>query len=149
MSEITVSMVTQVVKLGTKFYFLSMILLWISGGNNTAEVIFLLDCSTSVTPMCFHDLTQFVKSVVESFTIGPDNIRVGVVPFSDDVYQTFGINRYNMTYQICAAIGKCTSTIRPSISKFYKVIYKELTLTCNITQYLSNIHNAWESIRQY
>lgn len=74
------------------------------GGNNTAEVIFLLDCSTSVTPMCFHDLTQFVKSVVESFTIGPDNIRVGVVPFSDDVYQTFGINRYNMTYQICAAI---------------------------------------------
>lgn len=99
--------------------------------------------------MCFHDLTQFVKSVVESFTIGPGNIRVGVVPFSDDVYQTFGINRYNMTYQICAAIGKCTSTIRPSISKFYKVIYKELTLTCNITQYLSNIHNAWEFIRQY
>lgn len=74
------------------------------GGNNTAEVIFLLDCSTSVTPMCFHYLTEFVKSVVESFTIGPDNIRVGVVPFSDDVYQAFGINKYNMTYQICAAI---------------------------------------------
>ncbi|XP_056009991.1 uncharacterized protein LOC125679923 isoform X3 [Ostrea edulis] len=74
------------------------------GGNNTAEVMFLLDCSTSVTPMCFHHLTQFVKSVVESFTIGPDNVRVGVIPYSDDVYQTFGINRYNLTHQICAAI---------------------------------------------
>lgn len=74
------------------------------GGNNAAEVIFLLDCSTSVTPMCFHYLTQFVKNVVESFTIGPENIRVGVVPFSDDVYQAFGINRFNLTYQICAAI---------------------------------------------
>ncbi|XP_062593126.1 uncharacterized protein LOC134254612 [Saccostrea cucullata] len=74
------------------------------GGNNSGEVIFVLDCSTSVTPMCFHYLTQFVKSVVESFTIGPDNIRVGVIPYSDDVYQAFGINRYNMTYQICSAV---------------------------------------------
>ncbi|XP_078327196.1 uncharacterized protein LOC111124933 isoform X1 [Crassostrea virginica] len=74
------------------------------GGNDTAEVIFLLDCSTSVTPMCFHYLTQFIKSVVESFSIGPSKIRVGVVPFSDDVYQAFGINKYSMAYQICAAI---------------------------------------------
>ena len=79
---------------------------FVLGGNDTAEVIFLLDCSTSVTPMCFHYLTQFIKSVVESFSIGPSNIRVGVVPFSDDVYQAFGINKYSMAYQICAAIGK-------------------------------------------
>lgn len=50
------------------------------------EVIFLLDCLMSVILMCFYDLIQFVKSVVELFIIGFDNIWVGVVFFSDDVY---------------------------------------------------------------
>lgn len=39
-----------------KFYFLLMILLWILGGNNMVEVIFLLDCLMSVILMCFYDL---------------------------------------------------------------------------------------------
>ena len=94
---------------------------FVLGGNDTAEVIFLLDCSTSVTPMCFHYLTQFIKSVVESFSIGPSNIRVGVVPFSDDVYQAFGINKYSMAYQICAAIGKYWAITLHSCQKLSSV----------------------------
>lgn len=89
------------------------------------EVIFLLDCLMSVILMCFYDLIQFVKSVVELFIIGFDNIWVGVVFFSDDVYQVFGINRYNMMYQICVVIGKCIFIIYFFMFKFYKVIYKE------------------------
>ncbi|KAK3086986.1 hypothetical protein FSP39_000065 [Pinctada imbricata] len=74
------------------------------GNGYTAEVIFVLDCSTSTGPLSFYHLMNFVKDVVSSVEIAPNKVRVGVVPYSDDVFQTFGITDHHMKHEVHSAI---------------------------------------------
>ena len=48
----------------------------------TADVFFLLDASHWVTKNDLKHILDFVKSFVDSFIYGPDNVRVGMTPYS-------------------------------------------------------------------
>jgi hypothetical protein len=41
-----------------------------SGNGNIAEIVFVLDCSTSIGQLGFRNLTQFVKDVISILDIG-------------------------------------------------------------------------------
>ena len=49
----------------------------------------------------------FVKDVVRSLHIGPDRVRVAVVPYNTDVFQAFGLLQYSTQEDIINAIGQC------------------------------------------
>ena len=51
----------------------------------------MLDCSSSVGPYALKHLTSFVKDVIRSFDVGQESTRVGVIPYNDDIFQSFGL----------------------------------------------------------
>ena len=46
------------------------------------DVVFIIDDSGSVTMEGFRNMTNFIADVISMYTIGPNNIQVGVVRFS-------------------------------------------------------------------
>ncbi|KAL4219316.1 dendrite reproteinration [Mactra antiquata] len=76
------------------------------GSRNTAEVIFALDCSTSTGIVGFHNLIKFVKNVIHMLDIGPDNTRVGMVPYNENIFSSFSITTYNNKTEIFEAISR-------------------------------------------
>ena len=67
----------------------------------------MLDCSTSLGIVGFHDQMTFVKDVVRTLQIGPDRVRVAVLPFNTDVFQAFGLLQHSTQEDIVKAIGQC------------------------------------------
>jgi hypothetical protein len=76
-----------------------------SGNGNIAEIVFVLDCSTSIGQLGFRNLTQFVKDVISILDIGPDRVRVGVLPYNEDIFQSFNITTYSTKHDLLNAIG--------------------------------------------
>ena len=76
-----------------------------AGSRNTAEVVFLLDCSTSTGIVGFHNLIKFVKDLIRSLDISPDRTRVGVIPFNEDVFSSFSLTKYDDKKGLLEAIG--------------------------------------------
>ncbi|KAJ8300377.1 hypothetical protein KUTeg_021896 [Tegillarca granosa] len=74
------------------------------GSGNTGELIFLLDCSSSIGKYNFLYLTSFVKDIISNFEIGPDRVRVGVIPFTDGIEHSFGITTYSTKQETLNAI---------------------------------------------
>ena len=60
-----------------------------------ADIQFLLDASGSVGAPDFSKQKSFVANFARSFTIGPNNIRIGVTTFSSAVHPQFSLNKYN------------------------------------------------------
>ncbi|XP_052221663.1 collagen alpha-1(XII) chain-like [Dreissena polymorpha] len=76
------------------------------GSRNTAEVVFVLDCSNNSDVVDFRDQIKFVRAVVDTLDIAPDRTRVGVVPYNEDVYNAFGINQYSNKGDVLEAISR-------------------------------------------
>ncbi|XP_052090764.1 uncharacterized protein LOC127727690 [Mytilus californianus] len=74
------------------------------GSGNTAEVVLVLDCSTSIGPLGFRRLIQFVKDLVCMYDITPDRVRIGVLPFNEDIFQSFSISTHRTRHDILNAI---------------------------------------------
>ncbi|XP_071153289.1 uncharacterized protein [Mytilus edulis] len=74
------------------------------GSGNTAEVVLVLDCSTSIGPLGFRRLIQFVKDLVCMYDIAPDRVRIGVLPFNEDIFQSFSISTHRTRHDILNAI---------------------------------------------
>ncbi|XP_030013917.1 collagen alpha-6(VI) chain isoform X2 [Sphaeramia orbicularis] len=55
----------------------------------TADIVFLIDGSTSIGITNFQEIRNFLKSVISGLDIGPDKVRVGVAQYSDDPHQEF------------------------------------------------------------
>ncbi|KAL3877480.1 hypothetical protein ACJMK2_035181 [Sinanodonta woodiana] len=53
--------------------------------SKNMDVIFVMDASTSIPEKDFDHLKRFIKSMIESFDVGLDKTRIGIVPFSVDV----------------------------------------------------------------
>jgi len=51
-------------------------------------------------------LLEFVKDIVQSLTIGPDDVRVGMITFSDRVVKQFEFNDFSTKADVVAAIDK-------------------------------------------
>lgn len=63
-------------------------------GHKPADIVFLLDSSTSIWGPNFQRQLAFVSNVVDMFQIGHNEIRVGVAIFSSKVYPQFRLIDY-------------------------------------------------------
>ncbi|XP_060937286.1 collagen alpha-6(VI) chain [Limanda limanda] len=54
-----------------------------------ADIVFLVDGSSSISRTQFQDGQQFLRSVVEGLDIGPDKVRVGLAQYSDEPHSEF------------------------------------------------------------
>ncbi|XP_050409287.1 collagen alpha-5(VI) chain [Patella vulgata] len=75
-------------------------------GGYAADVMFLLDTSSSIEIDDFRKQLQFTQDVVKIFDIGRERTKVGVALFSDTVYPQFDLNAYNSKGHIVDRIGK-------------------------------------------
>lgn len=67
------------------------------------DLVFLLDASSSVGKEDFEKVRQWVSNLVETFEIGQDKTRVGVVRYSDRPTTEFDLGRYQTREEIKAA----------------------------------------------
>ncbi|TEA26185.1 hypothetical protein DBR06_SOUSAS18110020, partial [Sousa chinensis] len=69
---------------------------------NKRDIIFLLDGSFNVGKTNFPYVRDFVMNVVNSLDVGSDNIRVGLVQFSDTPVTEFSLNTYQTKSELLA-----------------------------------------------
>ena len=72
--------------------------------TNALDLVFALDSSTSLSPQDFEVAKQFVRSIVDSFQIGPAKTQVGLLKFSTTVNGEFMLNQYSTSGAIKKAI---------------------------------------------
>lgn len=77
----------------------------ISGcGLVPADIHFLLDASGSVGSSNYQKQKDFVARFAQSFTIGPQNVQIGVTTFSSQVHNQFYMNQYHAKPALVSAI---------------------------------------------
>ncbi|XP_057689800.1 collagen alpha-6(VI) chain isoform X1 [Corythoichthys intestinalis] len=54
-----------------------------------ADVVFVVDGSTSIGDADFQEVREFLRAMVSGFDIGPDKVRVGLAQYSDRPFQEF------------------------------------------------------------
>lgn len=69
-----------------------------------ADVLFLLDSSSSIHRNDFKKQLNFVKTIVSAFDIGPEKTTVGVSTFSDDFRLVFNLNDFTTKEDILGAV---------------------------------------------
>uniref|UniRef100_A0A670Y8I8 VWFA domain-containing protein n=1 Tax=Pseudonaja textilis TaxID=8673 RepID=A0A670Y8I8_PSETE len=73
----------------------------LSGCKNVHyDLIFLLDTSSSVGKEDFEKVRQWIAHLVDTFEIGPDRTRVGVVQYSDQPTTEFDLGSYGTQQEI-------------------------------------------------
>ncbi|KAI6075098.1 Collagen alpha-1(XXII) chain-like protein [Aix galericulata] len=70
------------------------------------DLVFILDASSSVGKEDFEKVRQWVANLVETFEIGPDKTRVGVVRYSDRPTTEFDLGKYKTREEIKEAARK-------------------------------------------
>uniref|UniRef100_A0A6I8N6F2 Collagen alpha-3(VI) chain n=1 Tax=Ornithorhynchus anatinus TaxID=9258 RepID=A0A6I8N6F2_ORNAN len=73
---------------------------------NKRDIIFLLDGSLNVGNANFHYVRDFVMNLVNSLDVGRDNIRVGLVQFSDTPETEFYLNTYQSKSDLLARLSQ-------------------------------------------
>ena len=58
-----------------------------------ADLLFLIDSSTSISPVNFMKMKEFMKSLVRRSVIGPDKVHVGVTQFSSNSKLEFPLTK--------------------------------------------------------
>ncbi|KAF3839027.1 hypothetical protein F7725_017744 [Dissostichus mawsoni] len=56
---------------------------------SVADMVFLVDGSSSIGLSNFQEVRKFLRSVVTGLDIGPDKVRIGLAQYSDETYQEF------------------------------------------------------------
>ena len=65
-----------------------------------------MDSSGSIYEENWPTVREFMNSIVKDYTIGPNNVRIGVAIFADNVQPIFELNTYSTQYEILNAIDK-------------------------------------------
>ncbi|XP_030062199.1 collagen alpha-6(VI) chain isoform X2 [Microcaecilia unicolor] len=73
-----------------------------------ADIVFLVDSSTSIGKINFQHVRNFLYTVVSSLDIGRDAVQVGVAQFSSTNFQEFLLNQYSLKSEILERIQKLT-----------------------------------------
>ena len=68
--------------------------------------MFLLDSSGSIGSSDFQTQLRFVEGVANDFTIGPQDVQIGVVTFSSNVHNEFSLIDFNNDQTIIQAINR-------------------------------------------
>ncbi|XP_076841877.1 collagen alpha-6(VI) chain [Brachyhypopomus gauderio] len=71
-----------------------------------ADIVFLVDGSASIGLSNFQQIRDFLSSLVSSFDIGPDKVRIGLVQFSDTPRTEFYLNTYEDKQNIVGYIRR-------------------------------------------
>uniref|UniRef100_A0A667YVW4 VWFA domain-containing protein n=1 Tax=Myripristis murdjan TaxID=586833 RepID=A0A667YVW4_9TELE len=77
--------------------------------TEVADIIFLVDGSTSITLNKFRSMLKFMESMVNQTTIGEKLTRFGVILFSNDPKSMFTLNKYYSKREIIKAIAALKS----------------------------------------
>lgn len=59
-----------------------------------ADIVFLVDSSTSIGPQNFQKVKNFLRSVVLGLDISGDQVRVGLAQYNDNTFPAFQLNQY-------------------------------------------------------
>lgn len=70
-----------------------------------ADIVFMLDSSSSEGAVNFQKQKDFVASFVNSLTIGPSNVQVGVITFSTTARINFDLNDHRTKSTVVSAIN--------------------------------------------
>ncbi|XP_051922647.1 collagen alpha-6(VI) chain [Hippocampus zosterae] len=74
-----------------------------------ADIIFLVDGSTSITLDKFQSMQKFMSSMVSQTTVGKDLTRFGVILFSSEPKSVFTLNQYESKQDVLKAISALKS----------------------------------------
>ncbi|OWF48418.1 collagen alpha-1(XII) chain-like [Mizuhopecten yessoensis] len=74
--------------------------------DEAADVVFVLDTSSSIWTKDFTKQLEFVDSVVSQFNVSPNDTRVAVMTFARNHYVIFKLNRYKNVIDVKAAIKR-------------------------------------------
>lgn len=74
-----------------------------------ADIIFLVDGSTSITLDKFQSMQKFMSSMVNQTTVGKDLTRFGVILFSSEPKSVFTLNQYESKRDVLKAISALKS----------------------------------------
>ncbi|TNN51746.1 Collagen alpha-6(VI) chain [Liparis tanakae] len=74
-----------------------------------ADIIFLVDGSTSITLSKFRSMQKFMGSMVNQTTVGKDLTRFGVILYSNEPKSVFALKTYNSKREVLKAISALKS----------------------------------------
>uniref|UniRef100_A0AAY4A7Z5 VWFA domain-containing protein n=1 Tax=Denticeps clupeoides TaxID=299321 RepID=A0AAY4A7Z5_9TELE len=69
-----------------------------------ADIVFLVDGSSSIGENSFADVKQFLASFVDGLTVERNKVRIGLAQFSNEPYQEFLLKDYDNERDVLAAI---------------------------------------------
>ncbi|CAG5132866.1 unnamed protein product, partial [Candidula unifasciata] len=74
--------------------------------SHAADILFIVDTSSSIWPGYYGDIKSFLKDVIKTFKIGPNPLdsRVGVLTFSTREHLEFHLNRYKTVEEVLKAV---------------------------------------------
>lgn len=81
------------------------LLLSLACKNKVADIMFLIDGSSSIYSLNFTSMKTFITKVVNGTVIGEDNVHIGVVQFSDKPQEQFPLNRFYNQDEVEKAIN--------------------------------------------
>ncbi|XP_026858408.2 collagen alpha-6(VI) chain isoform X1 [Electrophorus electricus] len=77
--------------------------------SQVADVVFLVDGSSSIADKDFESMKIFMNSVVKTTQVGQDNVRFCTIVYSNTPQIHFLLNQYDTTIQVQNAISALTS----------------------------------------
>ncbi|KAM3613790.1 uncharacterized protein V6R79_005100 [Siganus canaliculatus] len=77
--------------------------------TDKADIIFLVDGSTSITLSKFRSMQKFMESMVNLTTVGKDLTRFGVIIYSNDPKSVFTLKQYESKRDVLRAISDLKS----------------------------------------
>ncbi|XP_043921565.1 collagen alpha-6(VI) chain-like [Protopterus annectens] len=70
----------------------------------TADIVFLIDGSSSIGTSNFEHAKKFMQKIVENLDVGQGKIQIGVAQYSSDTYEEFLLNSISSKQEILSAI---------------------------------------------
>lgn len=87
--------------------------------SGVADVVFVVDDSTSVQKANFEGVLKFVATIVNNLVVGPDAVQVSFLSFSRTVRSQFDLNSYADTASVVQKI--VSIRYAKPLSQFIKV----------------------------
>ncbi|CAF88599.1 unnamed protein product, partial [Tetraodon nigroviridis] len=69
-----------------------------------ADIVFLVDGSSSIGPSNFQEVRLFLRSLASGLNVSPDNIRIGLAQYSDEPHQEFLLKDHMEKRNLLAAL---------------------------------------------
>ena len=108
--------------------------------SGSADVVLVLDESTSVGNANYYRLGLFINDVIGGLTISTTDVQVGCLTFSDSIDDKFYLNTYSTSSGITKAIGGFRSALLGStyILVFFlsEMFWKQSSTCVRLVRYL-------------